>query len=117
MVQTPLFEPPPDLGLPGGQGAIEWLGMASLPRRIIDSQPAGERVGVGLVEVEDAVVEDQRGGAMVKGGGPGDEVRAHAVAEKGDGRGVDLRLSCAIVQHRGQHGFPVVDEIPRPSRG
>jgi hypothetical protein len=59
------------------------------------------------VEVVDAVVEDERGDAVLEGGGPVDEVAAQAVAEQRDLPGRDLGPGLRVADDRGDHCFPV----------
>ena len=55
----------------------------------------------------DAVVEDERGDAVLEGGGPGDEIAAQAVAEEDDLVGRDLVAGQGVIDDRGDDRFPV----------
>ena len=59
------------------------------------------------MEVVDSVVEDERGDAVLEGGGSGDEKAAQAVAEQDDLVGRDLAAGQRVVDDRGDHRFPV----------
>ncbi len=61
----------------------------------------------GCVEVVDAVVENERGDAVLERGSAGDEITAQAVAEQDDLIGGDLAAGQRVVDDRGDHRFPI----------
>ncbi|MDT5291580.1 MAG: hypothetical protein QOF88_6469 [Mycobacterium sp.] len=102
-----VVESPPDLRLRTRFQRHESVGQSAAAGEDHLHHRGRDRVAVGLMHVEDSVVEDQRRAAVVKRRRPRDEVGAHAVAELGDGFGVHAGLLDGEVDDRAQHVFPV----------
>jgi hypothetical protein len=70
----------------------------------------GEGRGGDVAQIVDSVKGDERGDALVEGGGSGRELAAHAAAEQRDAGAVDFGAGQGVVQYGADHVLPVGTE-------